>query len=88
MSTPAIPKQQHYPPYVITEADQARWDLSMAIAETTIAELGDGTPDTAFLWSYARTVYHSELPTGDPAELGEAHEPEAPADDAPAADAA
>lgn len=72
VSAYAIPKQEHYPPFVLTEADQARWDLSYAIAAKTSADNEpDGRPNSQFVWGYARTVFFSELPTGDPSELAE-----------------
>jgi hypothetical protein len=70
--TPSVPKQEHYPPYVLTEADESRWDLAMAIAEETSRQNEpDGRPNSQFVWYYARTVYFSPIETGDPSELDE-----------------
>lgn len=67
-----IPKQPTYPSFVLSESDQSRWDLSMAIAEETSRQNEpDGRPNSQFVFYYARTVFFSPLVTGDPSELAE-----------------
>jgi hypothetical protein len=59
-----------------TEAPPARWDLSVAIAQQTSASYEpDGRPIGEFVFHYSRTVFFSDIDTGDPSELAEDRTP-------------
>ena len=64
------------PPYVQTPEDRERWELAVALAEITSRQHEpDGTPNSTFVWYFARSLYFSEFPTGsrdDPAAALEA----------------
>jgi hypothetical protein len=55
------------PPFVQTPEDRERWELSVTLAETTSRQNEpDGRPNSMFVWYFARSVYHSDIPTGSP----------------------
>jgi hypothetical protein len=51
-----------YPPYVTTEADRRRWDLSEQAARRVAANIGG---DEATIWLATRSLYRSDIPTDD-----------------------
>lgn len=48
-----------YPPYVVTEAQRARWNASLRAAESVTGE----SVGSAFHWQTTRWLYHSDIPT-------------------------
>ncbi len=50
-----------YPPDVdrSNERDRLRWDMSVAVAMQTL----DAPADSAEVWSAARVIYRSDIPT-------------------------
>jgi hypothetical protein len=48
-----------FPPFVVTEDDRRRWQLAEGVA----ARVFDGEPAAA--WQMARTLYRSDMPTGE-----------------------
>jgi hypothetical protein len=61
------PLSLRYPPYVTTEAQRERFDLSKAIAQRQV-ELYDDDPNPLYVWLTTRWLYHSDIPTGGPDE--------------------
>lgn len=58
------------PPYVVTDADRERWELSGKIAEALWeANAPDEPMDPQFYWTMQRTVYASDVPTGSPDDI-------------------
>jgi hypothetical protein len=57
-----VPKAESYPPYITTDAERARWDVSAAIADQLFGDLG---PEHA--WMATRAIYRDGAPTGDAA---------------------
>ncbi len=58
------PQPEHvlaYPPDVdrSSEQDRLRWDMAVAVAMQTL----DAPPDSAEVWSAARVIYRSDIPT-------------------------
>ncbi len=52
------------PPYVVTDADRERWDLSGKVAEAIWNDNAPGERlDPVFYWHMQRTVYKSDIPT-------------------------
>lgn len=51
-----------YPPYVISDEDKRRWELSVGVAAQALGE----PKDSEAVWSAARVMYHSDIPTDDP----------------------
>jgi len=59
------------PPYVTTEAERQRWDLCVLIARE-IVDLHEGPGENAAMrWQMVRSIYQSDMETGDPAEAAE-----------------
>lgn len=50
-----------YPPYVNTEEERRRWDLSKATARDLAAN--SDIDDPAFVWLATRSIYNSDIPT-------------------------
>lgn len=50
-----------YPGFVTSAAERDRWTLSLASA----AILLDAQPESKSVWLAARTIYRSDLPTGE-----------------------
>lgn len=48
-----------YPPYVLTDDNQRKWNMAILIAEAvSAAHEPDGQPDHRFVWHTTRTVYN------------------------------
>jgi len=50
-----------YPPYVVTEAERERWDLSEGIARLIFDDAGE-----AQVWQATRSIFRSDFPTDPP----------------------
>jgi hypothetical protein len=60
------------PPFVRTDADRKRWDISGKVAEAIFHDNAPGEPlDPVFYWHMQRTVYGSDIPTGTPGDVAE-----------------
>lgn len=55
------------PPFVHGPEDERRWGMCVAIAEATVVE-GGGLTLAQARWHESRTLYRSDLPTGDAAD--------------------
>ena len=51
-----------YPPYVVTVEERRRWDLSVEAAEAYFADL-EPRQRREQVWSAARVLYRSDIPT-------------------------
>lgn len=49
---------QEYPPFVESDEDRERWDLSLAVAHDLFEDLGP-----AATWGAARAIFSSDVPT-------------------------
>lgn len=56
-----VPRSEVYPPYVETEADMERWDVSAELARSMFE--GMDSVDEGHLWLVTRRFYHSNTPT-------------------------
>lgn len=64
LTVPDIPDEA-YPPFAVTEAERERWRVAHAVAEAISRQNEpSGTPNSTFVWYFARSVYHSDVPTG------------------------
>ena len=68
---PPIPRLHPalFPPYVLTDQDRQRWQLCHALA-TRLSEFCDpgGRADGAFVFTYTRKLYSSDIPLGAPGD--------------------
>lgn len=67
-ATPEVPRtpEAEYPPYVQSEDERRRWDLSAAIARQHFGEAG---PD--HVWTATRSIYRDQsVPTEAPDDGG------------------
>lgn len=56
-----VPRSEFYPPYVVTEAEQERWDVAAELARQSFDDLDDA--DEGAVWLATRRFYHSDAPT-------------------------
>ncbi len=62
---PAPPPAEYYPPWIESEEDRSRWDLSAAIARQIFEDDGP-----AAVWMATRAVFASEVSTEEPPPSG------------------
>ena len=58
------PRQLPYPQYILTLEDRERWDLSVNIAKRTWELYEDGPPTEQWMFSFTRSTFRSDIPTG------------------------
>lgn len=69
-AAPGVVEYAPPPPYVRTEDERARWHVCLKIAETvSIDNEPDGLADPTFVFHTTRELYHSDAPTGTPADM-------------------
>jgi len=56
---------QPYPPYVNTDSERRRWELSEQAAYRLFEDVG---ADNVLIWTTTRSLYRSDIPTGVPDE--------------------
>lgn len=71
------PRDNPYPPYVLTPEQRRRWDAAEAAARRVAEEIG-GNEET--VWLATRSLYKSDIPTGPPLETLPEPNTEVPSD--------
>ena len=73
----AEPRDNDYPPYVVTPEQKRRWDAALAAARNIAPAIG-GNEQT--VWLATRSLYKSDIPTGQSPEKLPEPKPENPSD--------
>lgn len=60
-------QQAKYPPFVVSAAEKARWDVCAELAESVFEDLPESERATQ-VWAATRAYYTSPIPTGDESE--------------------